>query len=423
MGGVLIATTLVAVACRRPDPAPPAGSATPTPVVSAQPPPARSVAAAKSAEPPARDDTEPPELNDAGVADRWIVDEPANVAPAGPASASSRGVVMIDRDGSVVLGRLERTPSGPNPSPTSVKKIDAGPERFFSYGVGPAVADDWAFFIRQGKLHRGRIGAPGESNVVASDARNGSRVAAVAVDRMGKRIPVVTYVAQVGDRPVARLWVDGGGLETLSPDGSAASSVDVVVRGDELIAVAIEGRSGMSPVHARRIRLDDATPRLEDDKVIWVGGSAQSLTEVKAAASPDDAWVLIAIEKDTTHFGLARIHVGTQPKTDSPVSWREYPNGLDPAPIASTTLCGEPVVLYARPADAVPRAPQELHLAAIEPEGLSASQKVAFAGAFTNVSIAPVAGGALIVYVGDGRTWAVSVRCPQRPAATGARVR
>jgi hypothetical protein len=421
---VLIAVMTVAAGCTKPEPPPPAPSENPAPVISAKPPPARSAATLKSAPPPSRDSAEPPEQRDAGVAsERWIVDEPTNVAPAGPASASSRGVVMLDREGRVVLAKLERQPAGPNPGPTGIAKIDAGKERFFSYGVGPAVASDWAFFIRKGKLRRRPIDGSGPEQVLATDARNGSRVAAVSVERAGKSVPVVAYVAQIGEHPVARLWIEGSELQTLSPDGSAASSVDLVTRGDELIAVAIEGRSGMSPVHARRIQFDAKAPHLDEDKVVWVGGSAQSLTEVTAAASSSDAWALVPIEKDTTHFGLARIHIGARPKTESPVSWREYPNGLDPAPTATTTLCDEPVVLYARPAEAVPRAPQELHLAAIERAGLSASQKVGFAGAFTNVSVAPIHGGALVTYVGDGRTWAVSVRCPRRAGPTGAQVK
>jgi hypothetical protein len=241
------------------------------------------------------------------------------------------------------------------------------------------------------------------------------------VKKGDQSVPVVAYIAQAGNRPVARLWTEGKPVATLSPDGAAANSVDLVARGRELLAVAIEGRSGMSPVHARRIRIEEAAPHIDEDQVVWVGGSSQPLTEVKAAASDTDAWAFVAIEQDTTHFGLARIHVGTKPKTDSPVSWRQYPNGLDPAAVATTTICGEPVVLYARPSEAVPRSPQELHLAAITPQGLSASQKVAFAGAFINASIAPVEGGALVAYVSDGRTWAVSVRCaPDAPTPAAA---
>ncbi len=342
------------------------------------------------------------------------------MGPAGPASASARGVVMLDREGQLLVAELTPSPAPAKPGPTRVTAIDAEARRFFPYGVGPAVAGDWAYFVQDGKLRRRSLEDPGRGEVLASDARNGSRVAAVNVVRPKQPIPVVAYVAQLADRPVARVWIEGHEPTTLSPDGAAANSVDLVARGDELILVAIEGRSGMSPVHARRLRLEGDTPRWDDDQVVWVGGSAQSLTEVKAVAAPSDAWAFVAIEKDTTHFGLARIHVGTQPRTDSPVSWRDYPNGLDPAPLATTTLCDEPVVLYARPAEASPRAPQELHLAAIESDGLSPSQKVAFAGAFNNASVAPIPGGALVAYVSDGRTWAVSVRCLEKPATPSA---
>jgi hypothetical protein len=405
------------VACSKPDPAPaPARSTIVTSSSSvvrhSSAPPAPTVGGAASA----RETEEPPEQRDDGNASaRWIADEPVNIAPAGPATASSRGVVMIDRKGQLLVAKLQRTPTGGEPAPTRVERLDAQRERFFSYGVGPAVIGDDAFFVHGGKLHRRSIGESGPDQVLATDARNGTRVAAVSIAVGGKSVPVVAYIAQAGDHPVARLWIEGQPLRTLSPEGSAASSVALTTHGRDLIAVAIEGRSGMSPVHARRIRIDQGAPRLDEDQVVWVAGSSQSLTEVRAVGSDVDAWAFVAIEKDTTHFGLARIHVGTKPRTDSEISWRDYPNGLDPAPVDTTTLCSEPTVLYARPSEATPRAPQELHLAAITPKGLSPSQKVAFAGAFTNASIAPTEGGALVAYVGDGRTWALSVRCGPKP--------
>jgi hypothetical protein len=69
------------------------------------------------------------------------------------------------------------------------------------------------------------------------------------------------------------------------------------------------------------------------------------------------------------------------------------------------------VVLYARPLDAVPHAPQELHLSSIGPEGLGPSMVVASGRAFADASFSTLDGGALVVYVADRRTWARRLRC------------
>lgn len=417
--GVLVGASLAglgALGCERP--------ADPVPVAAAPSAPVKPSAAAppkatpSAPEPKPSDETaEPPEQASA-ASSRWLVDEVADVGPAGPATASAEGVVMVDREGQLAVGRLGKLPTTKDPAPTPVAAIDAPRERFFAAGVGAAVAGKVAYYVHGGKLVRRELGAPEREQVLAADARNGTR--AVAVEVPGKAgLTAVAYVAQLGERPVARLWVPNHPIETLSPEGAAASSVAMAARGEELVVVALEGRSGMSPVHARLVRFPGGTPTPSEDQVVWVGGGAQRLTEVSVGTSDTDAWGFVPIEQDTMHFGLARIHLGREPRTAAPVSWREYPNGLDPAPVATARLCGEPVVLYARPSDPKPRAPQELHLAAVTPAGLSDSQKVAFAGAFTNASVAPIDGGALVAFVGDGRTWAVSVRCRKGPPPAG----
>jgi hypothetical protein len=132
-------------------------------------------------------------------------------------------------------------------------------------------------------------------------------------------------------------------------------------------------------------------------------------------------WAFSAIERDITHFGLARIRVGSPPSSNAEASWRDYPNGLDPAPAATANVCGEPVVVFAQPSEQRPHAPQELHLATNAPDALGTSQVVARARAFGDVSIAALDGGALISYVADRRTWALSARCRLKPSGARAK--
>jgi hypothetical protein len=222
----------------------------------------------------------------------------------------------------------------------------------------------------------------------------------------------VAYIASGHESPVAKLWVEGRGTQPLSPDGSAANSVALIRMGSTVVAVALEGRSGMSPVHARPIRYTDGGVKLGEDVVVWVAGGSQRLTELAAVeAKADQAWGFLPIERDVSHFGLARIHLSSPLQMNATVSWRDYPNGLDPAPVACATVCGRATVAYVRPADKTPRSPQELHLAPVLDDGLGVSQVVARSSAFVNVSLAPSPGGGLVAYVADKRTWALPFDC------------
>jgi hypothetical protein len=93
---------------------------------------------------------------------------------------------------------------------------------------------------------------------------------------------------------------------------------------------------------------------------------------------------------------------------DTEASFFDYPNGLDLAPAAAAELCGRAVLAFVRPLLAAPRSPAELVLA--EPAS-GRTVRVAEARGFASVSVSAVAGGGLLAYVADGRTWAVGVGC------------
>jgi hypothetical protein len=219
---------------------------------------------------------------------------------------------------------------------------------------------------------------------------------------------------------VAKLWVQGAGTHGLSPEGSAANSIALASYSAGLLAVTLEGRTSMSPVHARWVRFADGKPQLGKDAVVWVGGTSQQLTEIATISSAErQASAFLPIERDIAHFGLARIHVAAPPRMNAEVSWRTYPNGLDPAPVACAHICGQPTVAYVRPADQTPRAPQELHLAAVHTDGLGSSEVIARSRAFANVSVAATPFGGVVAYVADRRTWALVLTCPKPAKGRG----
>lgn len=390
----LSALALFALACQRERPSPAPTPSTPTPP------------AANSAAPTATSVEREEAIDAGGLADATPAEAPelADVGPAGPASATPRGVVLITRDDQLLLAALSKDPK----SLLEAIELDGG--AFAQYARGPAITGDFAYWISKGRLVGKRLSGGG-LEVLAEDARDGTRVAAASVGESA----VVAYVARPstpGGDATARLWVSGGETLRLSPEGAAASSVALVETAHGALALTLEGRTGMTPLHARRLGERGGKVVLEDDVVAWVGGSAQSLTEVVGGVSPNGGvWGFVAIERDVTGFGLAEIDLGERPKMGAPVTWRMYPNGLDPAPVATGRACGESWLAHARPAESKPGAPQELHLSALGANGLGPSRVLSRSRAFVNVSVAAAGDAILVAYTADHRTWGVRVRC------------
>jgi len=349
----------------------------------------------------------PPDLADAGP---FIVDELVDVAPAGPATATTTGVVLIDKQDTLRLARRGPLPKGDKPGSSPLHALEAERAAFAPYGRGPAVSNGHAYWVSRGRLVRRRIDGRGELEVLAKDARSGTRVA--AAPRSGAT-PLVAYVTapDADGTPHARLWTEGGPSVALTPDGAGTSSVALVAQRDGWMALTLDGRSGMTPLHARRVTREGAKLVLGPDLVAWVGSSAQSTTEIAALGRGDEVWAFVAIEIDVLHFGLAQIRIGRVPRLDVPAKFLNFANGINTSPVAGASLCGRAALVYARPSHGAPGAPQELVLAELGPDGLGGGQVVARSKAFADASFAAVDGGALLAYTADHRTWAASVRC------------
>ena len=324
---------------------------------------------------------------------------------------------MVTRNSEVLVAKPRAKTLKPGQVRTAqLIPVEADAEAFFHFASGPAVAAQHAYWIADGKLVRSELGGKKPPEVLAEGAHTGARVAVAPAPENGAAAPTtVAYIASGHEAPVAKLWVEGTGSMLLSPEGSAANSVALARVGSKVVAVSLEGRSGMSPVHARIISTANSKVKLEEDVVVWVGGGSQRMTELAAiAADAEHVWGFLPIERDVSRFGLARIHLELPLQMNATISWRTYPNGLDPAPVTCAKLCGRPTVAYVQPADQTPHAPQELHLAPVLDDGLGTSQVVARSSSFVNVSLAPWPGGGLVAYVADHRTWALPIECSPR---------
>lgn len=274
---------------------------------------------------------------------RYLLDDENDVGPAAPAAAYSHGVVLVTRDDELALARLSGAPSkSRKPVKSPMQEIALGPQHFWPVARGPAVSATHVYWISKGRLVR-RAVAGGDLEVLATDAREGTRVAVAGSP------DVVAYITQPVEKKesLARLRLPDGRKLELTPEGAAASSVSLTASGGDVIASYIDGRSGMTPVHARRLHLPSGT--LDPDVVVWVSGATQGLTEIASVGSSNGAWLMLPVERDASHFGLATLAVARDPQMDPPLRFRTYEDGLDRAPVAAAELCGSPVAAYVRP--------------------------------------------------------------------------
>src|SRR5690606_9751514 len=171
------------------------------------------------------------------------------------------------------------------------------------------VSKDYAYYITsQGQLCRGDL-QTGEVDALVSDAQAGTRVSVVrAADR-----DLVGYIAHQGEEALGYLWAEGprgkpAEIIRLSPEGSDATSITLGPTEPHPEAIILEGRSGMSPVHVRRLLVTARKVTPEPDRVVWVGPGSHPLTElVSLRTEKDQVMSLVATAKDVTHFGLAQL--------------------------------------------------------------------------------------------------------------------
>ena len=265
---------------------------------------------------------------------------------------------------------------------------------------------------RGGAVYRYPLGG-GDRRWVAN-SRPGTRIATATVT---DSVTVLAYLAsrKTTEGWVTEAWVaiDGDGPERLSEDGSGATSVVLAVRGGSSLALTVDARAALTPMHAREVRYDHGL-RLGDDVVIFVGGPGDPSSTAALAVFPSGlVWGLLPIARDATSFGVATVRIDRPPQVDEPLVWSMYPDGLDPAPLATANTPGRTWVARVRPKGAGPRAPRTLEIGELSDSGtFDEAYVVPGAEAVTDVALATDGRGALWVGWREGpRTWLERIAC------------
>jgi hypothetical protein len=260
-----------------------------------------------------------------------------------------------------------------------------------------------------GALHRVHAG----TKTLVGEARAGMRIAAAAIGEHAAVAFLAARKTTEGLTNHAWIAVDDRLPEVLSEEGSGATHVALAPRGQEMIALYLDARMAMTPVHARVVSWTGA-PALGKDAVLFIAGSPERRTRAAIGVSASsDAFGLLPIAHDSD-FGMAAIPIPAELHEDVPAVWSDYPNGLDPALVAATFGVTPIRVARVRPLEARPDSPRVLELGKLDGAGAFTSQGfVQTEGTITSLAVAADSTGALwLAYTDGGGSWVERRACP-----------
>lgn len=322
---------------------------------------------------------------------------------------------LFNQGGVARAVKLPPEPIGPKKNGKAAPSASArAPERLAlsepaDRAVAPACAVAGAAIFcmdTAGRIHR--ASAPGQEGPVVAEGRAGTPLAAAPI--AGARV-VYAFLADrrtsEGATTLAFVGLDDQTPMTLSEDGAGATFVTLAARGAEVVAMYIDARRVLTPVHARVLT---AGPRLAlgTDAVLFVGsGTDGRVGGAIAAGVPGSEHALLAIDKDDKAFGMAAIRIARQPKDDAEVAWSLYPAAVDRAAIAATQGGYPARVLRTVPAAVDAGSKKILELGELDASGgYRPSCVVAEGPMFTDLAIAVDRRGALwLAYTDADGTW------------------
>jgi hypothetical protein len=345
---------------------------------------------------------------------------PIQLALTGPATLVAGGPegdprILFNRDGVPHAVRLPPAAKPLDPPAKGGKPAEAKkPERLAlgepaerAASPGCAEAGGALFCVdRSGAVHR--FGLAGEGSTQVAQARAGSPIAAATL--AGAHV-VYAFLADrrtsEGATTLAFAGLDDATPVLLSEEGSGATSVMLASRGEEALAMYIDARRVLTPVHARVLSFAGKLV-LGADAVVFVGGGTNGHTACALAqGSQGHALALLPIDKDDKECGMAAIRLDEQPRDDAPVTWSLYPATMERPAIAATQGVWPIRVLRSRPTDEGRKAKKVLELGELDAAGVfKALCPVAEGPSFTDLAmLADPAGALWITYTDTDGTW------------------
>jgi hypothetical protein len=362
---------------------------------------------------------------DAGPSACRLAYGPAEQPFRGPAAmvTSATELKLVANDGG--KPRIFPVPLGPPPPASAPAVAPPKPSTFHAMRWPPCeMAGRWAYCqAAGGNVYRTTLGAT-DTKLVAK-SQPSTRIAASS---LGPDHAVVATLdarrTTEGVMMQAFVTLDDGETQRLSEDGAGATVLRVVPRGNGAVALYLDARTAMVPVHARPLAMKGTNLALGDDAVVFVGGPPERGIELTPAGAGRSLFALIAMSHETSDFGMAAIPIAEQPKDDVQPVWSPYPNGLDPAPIGATVAMGDALdggsagaaawVARVRPMDREVGAPRTLELGRVDGAGAFTSfGSISTGKRITDIAMTTDAYGSIWILYGDtNATWLERRVCP-----------
>jgi len=357
--------------------------------------------------------------SDGGASACRVVRGPIELPVRSPAALAVRGelvAVVLNEDGKPRTSSFATTPvPSASAAATPVAREPAEGGTAPGLAVACALSADRVFCPdRTGAVHRTTREGGGDRLVASS--RSGSRIAGAA---LAGSHTALGYLAsrQTSEGWVSEAWlaVDDEAPVRLSEDGSGATSLVLAPQKTSVVALAVDARAALTALHVRLVTFEGHAV-LGEDAVVFVGGPGDHRTAGALVLPPGGSgpgWALLPIAKDIGSFGMALVRLDEPAHVDEPVFWSMYPNGLDPAAVASATEAGKTWVARVRPQGPEPGSTRVLELGSIAPEGaFVARDTVASSSKMTDAALAADAHGALwVAWVDAAGSWVERVVC------------
>jgi hypothetical protein len=320
--------------------------------------------------------------------------------------------MVVNRDGAphpVSLPAAQKPAKSVKPGePKKPERLALGEPAERIPGPGCAVAGGYLFCIdKSGNVQRSTL--KGEDRKAIAQARPGSPIAASPI---GGSHVVYAFLADrrttEGATTLAFAALDDGPPVTLSEDGAGATFVTLAPRGEEAIAMYVDARRVLTPVHARVLDAKAGKLALGSDAVLFVGGGTDGRTHgALGVGAGGHELALLPIDKDDKEFGLAAIRIEEKPRDDAAVTWSPYPAAMDRPAVAATQGAWPIRVLRTRPSAPDPKSKKVLELGEVDAAGVfKANCAVAEGDKFADLAIFADRGGSLwIAYTDADGTW------------------
>lgn len=240
-------------------------------------------------------------------------------------------ITFHDR-GQLRVHRVDYVKPGPKPvkAPNTPGEVSMSfPACAPAFGVHGREANSVYCTGSEGGVMWTRVGTPGQKQV--AKARPSEALAAAS---FGSEHSVVAFLERrmvAGESTLeAHAVLDDGEPMRISDDGAGATFVSLTALSDrQVLAVMIDARAALSPVHARLLELEQGKLVLRPDTIVHVGASERGGSAAVAHFADGKLVLLLPMPTDVTHYGLLGIPLPMPLQMDLQGELFPYPRGVE----------------------------------------------------------------------------------------------